>query len=64
MILYNKRGDTVKDLLVDIGSTFVKYAVFDSDIDKYILSEKPLRAVLQCSVTEASLICYQMNVKR
>ena len=30
----------MKDLLVDIGSTFVKYAVFDSDNDKYILSEK------------------------
>ena len=48
MILYNKRGDTVKDLLVDIGSTFVKYAVFDSDIDKYILSEK-LPFPLPCS---------------
>ena len=38
---YNSiRGDTVKDLLMDIGSTFVKYAVFDSLEDKYIISEK------------------------
>lgn len=30
----------MKDLLMDIGSTFVKYAVFDSFEDKYIISEK------------------------